>query len=267
MKINHKKVRNYNQFLLALAGTIAILFIIGAGLLTAYETFRYYSKEEHTTGILSNDETDELQKDSLRKQIISFERLSIIDSAKQLYLLPVTQADLVDYERSGSLLSLPRTDHKLLRFKSHVYNNLVLCDLNNEFSKIIFDSKVSISHFTKHEIKEKKYIIIIASAKDSNHDQYLNSDDLQDLFIYNIEKSELTQIELEENFTTLSVFTPPKSNKLIGQIGLDRDNSGQFIKHKEPLLYYKIDVEKKQLISLVEMEQIETLQKLLDGRK
>jgi len=194
MKINFEKIRDYNQFLLALAGTVLVLFIVIGGAFILYEEISYSFQDDYNTGILSNEETSRLQKDSLRKQIISFNEINIIDSAKQLYLLPVTQADLLDYEHSSELLGLVNTYNRG-KFRN-VYgfdNNLVICDLLNEKSKIIFDTRVSISNYLVHKSNQKKYLIIKASRIDTNHDKYLNSNDLQELFIYDIELQELSK--------------------------------------------------------------------------
>lgn len=266
--MNYEKIRNYNQFLLAMAGTAMLLFIVIGGIFIVYEEIIPSFQDDYNIGILSTEETNQLNKDSLRKQIISFNEMNTIDSTQQLYLIPVSQADLLEYERSNNLLGLVNIyDEREFRNTNGIHNNLVICDLINEESKIIFETRVSISNYFIHKLKGKKYLIIRASGTDTNKDKYLNYDDLQELYVYDIQLAKLSKIESKENFTTIKVYHPEKSNELIGKFGLDKDKNGEFNSGREPSIFYKIDVNKHKLINLIEDDQIERLQKQLEGAK
>ena len=101
-----EKIKNYNQIILAIAGTIGVVFLFFAVFLALEEMSRSFfgsRVDRNNQGILAIEETDELNKDSLRKQIISFNRIQVIDSANQIFLIPVTQANLAAAEKDKFL--------------------------------------------------------------------------------------------------------------------------------------------------------------------
>ncbi len=262
------KIKSYNQVILAIIGTIAILFMVGMGIFLVIEFIGYsYDDAEESQGILAIDETNQLLEDSIRKQIISFNQIEIIDSTSQTYLLPVTQADLAEGENYSGLLNMyTGSIGKGNKYYSRVYNNLVLHNSIQKKSTIIFNQRISIEQFFIFPQGKKKFIIITGCSKDSNKDGFLNSDDLQELFVYDYQTSTLHKIESEDRVTTIRVFKPHKSIHLIGQFGIDRNKNGIFEGAIEPRVYYKVDLINKKLVKLINNEQINQLQKLLEGR-
>lgn len=109
-------LQKYNQWILAIAGTVALVFLIGALLVSAFEyfSFRSYDYEEVYSEPLSEEGAKELLEDSLRSQIVSFSEMILIDSASKTYLLPVGQADLKAPEKS-SLLELTNSYRSSLK--------------------------------------------------------------------------------------------------------------------------------------------------------
>lgn len=107
MSKKFEKIKNYNQLLLAIAGTLTLLFFIGMGVIFMVDEFSYrFSDNDYHEGILSSEETEVLLADTLRKQIISFPNMFLVDSISKTYLLPVSQADLHDLESTNDLLGL-----------------------------------------------------------------------------------------------------------------------------------------------------------------
>ena len=82
MKI--EKIKNYNQMLLAVLGTIAIIFAL-VGLIafmgTVINEFRWNRHNDVEGGILSDEKIEELQKENKREQVISkiMKALSMIE--------------------------------------------------------------------------------------------------------------------------------------------------------------------------------------------
>jgi hypothetical protein len=151
-------------------------------------------------------------------------------------------------------------------FYENIYNNLVLYYKYTNESSIIFDKRISIEEFIIHESGQKKYVVISACQIDSNKDGYLNEDDLQELFIYDIQKKSLHKIVAKENYTTLNVSQPNQSNDLVAHFGIDRNQDGVFESSTEPMIFYHINLESMKIEEFIKPEQIEQLQSLLEGK-
>ena len=269
----NNKLKNYNQLLLAIGATLALLFFIGAIVFIAIDEFRR-GNVASPEGIIATEETKELLGDSLRKQIVSFNNIELVDSARKLYLLPVRQAQIEDGESIDDMVGLTNSftgmDVRYEKYsytKNTAYNNLVLYESAQEVSTILFDDRISISTYTiVKTIDDKIYILISGTDRDSNKDKYLNRKDLQKLFIYSVDNKQLTEVKSNEKFTTINVYKDNNTKDIIGKFGLDRNDNGKFEIGREPMIFYKIDLKTKSLINILSTEQIEKLQKLLEGR-
>lgn len=95
MKI--EKIKNYNQKLLAVLGTIGAIFLVIA--LIAFisiviKEFRWSNYDDVETGILSNEKIEKLQKENKREQVISYETPKLIDTLNSVYIFPVSHKTL-----------------------------------------------------------------------------------------------------------------------------------------------------------------------------
>ncbi len=262
------KVKNYNQVILAIAGTVCVMILIFCAILLLIEMSNSWSRRAyHNDGILATEKTDLLNKDSLRKQIISFSRIEVVDSINQLYVLPVTQANLDDEEKYDDIIDYKSSSSKLsMSYYSRAYNNLLLYDAKTKSSEIIFNFRLSISDYFLYTLDELKLIVITASINDTNEDGLLNDKDFQSLFIYDLSKQQLFELNVEENYTILNALVPAKSNQLIAHFGIDRNHNNRFDIQAEPKVYYDVDFNTMSLNELIAEDQLDTLQKLLEGR-
>lgn len=265
-----QKIKAYNQILLAIAGTFALLFAILLAIIFLIEISGGGRSDDYQDGILATEQTDELLKDSLRRQIISFDQIQIIDSISQTYLLPVAQANLVDPERANDLLGLTNNfsmEKKYYKNYHNVYNNLLIHHALLDTTKLVFEQRISIEDFKTHTTTDRQqYLLITGCSVDSNQDKILDEEDLQELFVYDIKREQLTKIEADENYTTLHVYQPPKSTGIVVHFGIDRNNNGAFESRKEPMVFYKLDVPNRQLRPFASETQTNRLQHLLEGR-
>jgi hypothetical protein len=92
-----ERYERYNRFLAVAGRTLAILFLLFLVLYFLLQivgvSFQRGSSES-PAGIVSGEEAARLAEDSIRRQMVSFNTLEILDSARQWYLLPVGQARL-----------------------------------------------------------------------------------------------------------------------------------------------------------------------------
>jgi len=107
---------------------------------------------------------------------------------------------------------------------------------------------------------------IIGCSTDSNKDKYLNSHDLQELFIYDFQEAKTTKIIAKENYTTINIYQPNSTGDLIVHFGIDRNKDGRFDMVNEPMIFYKVMLEDMTLKEFVSKEQIIKIQNLLDGK-
>ena len=275
MSTRYEKIKNYNQLILAIAGTVTVLFLLGFGIMVlVHELGNMFSdNSRYQEGILSEDKTTELLADSMRKQIISFNHIELIDSVNKVYVLPIGQADLIEGESANDLLGLTNRYKKISGYsytdshhRNSAINNILIYKSNENKSEIIFNTRVSISRYEIVEKEDKKYILIQGTNTDSNKDKYLNHYDLQDIYIYEIEKHLLTKIELKKDYTVLGIEYNHRSMEVMARCALDRNKNGEFDYGVEPIIYFKVNLEKKALVTIVQQEQINQLQKLLEGR-
>lgn len=265
-----EKIKRYNQILLAIGGTLAVFFILAIGLFILTEEWNRYTYEEfYQEGVLATETTNDLIADSLRQQIISFNNVTLLDSATKTYVLPVQQADLLKKESVDEILGLVNTFNNYPdnyeKYTNADYNNLVIYESLNNKSQVLFEERIGISSYRSIRTREAIYLLIIGTNKDSNKDGYLNSNDLQDLFIYDVKKHQITKVTTKENLTVLTISEEKITQDVMGKFGLDRNKDGEFQADKEPMILYKIDLSSKRLIKIVTDEQIEQLQKLLEG--
>ena len=84
------KIKNYNQVILAIAGTVGLIFVIWLTAYAIWDMTYSWRNSGDDVGILSSEQAEILQKENLRKQIISFNRLEMVDSVTQTYIIPVS---------------------------------------------------------------------------------------------------------------------------------------------------------------------------------
>ena len=270
-----EKLKKYNQLLLAIAGTGILLFFLFMAIVFIFDELKYRWSDDDPfeQGIIATEETDQLLQDSLRKQIISFKEMNLIDSANRIYLLPVRQATISEGESTDDLLGLVNLHsgsgnkfRKYNRRRDVTFNNMVIFNAEKNISDIVFNERVSISEYIIIEKENETFLLLTGTDKDSNKDKYINDEDLQELFIYELATKKLTKIKANENHSTLVVHEQQKTKDVIGKFDLDRNENGEFDLGVEPMVFYLIDLENKKLINTVNEDQVNTLQKLLEGR-
>jgi len=268
-----EKIKKFNQVLLAVIGSISLLIIIGIGISLLVDAIRNLRHEEVSfpKGIISEEKTDELLTDSLRKQIISFDKIELIDSAGRIFLLPVGQANLSEEEATSKLLGLTNVyrgnwDNIGYPYESS-YNNLILFEAKDSLSTLIFKERISISDYKVIARGTELDLLITGTNRDSNGNGYVENSDLQNLFLYDLSLRLVKKIETKSQMGVLSALKYEGGNEVIIQYGVDRNENGKFDYAEEPKVYYLLDVDQARLNQIVSSPQINQLQTLLEGGK
>lgn len=271
--MNIEKLKNYNQKILAILGTVVVLLSI-IGLITAsYFTIseirrdlRYNKQEE---GILSVEEVERLQKGNLRQQVISYETPKLVDSLNMVYMIPVSHKSLDEPEPINELLDRFQSDELFedkRYFKEYygAFNNLLIYDFKSKNVKKLFDNRVNFENISTQYFKDDILILILASDKDTHKDGVINMEDYKSLYIYSLKEMTFRIIEGQEADLWYYCFVNNSKDLLI-QFGKDKNNDGKFDSYREPSTLKLYDYNVDKLTDIIGKEIHSTLQEKLEG--
>ena len=266
------KLNRYNQVLLAIIGTVTLIFLVVGGILIIVSLYQDLSwgNEYEELSLMSNEKVEELVKDSLRKELISFSRIVLIDSINEKYLLPVDQAHLIDGEfvNDDELLGLTNTfinGKETYYSRDNNYNNLLIWDRKNSEISALFEYRVSINDFQILSSNERLFVLIIVTKDDTNKDGFLDYKDLEQAFIYLSNTDNLIEIpSTNRDFLDFTKTYPDE--EIILLYGIDENEDGVYQRNKEPSFFYELDLLNGKTELLVDKGMLLELQRKLDGR-
>ena len=276
MKI--EKVKNYNQQLLAILGTIGVLFLIVAFvsfIFIAIQEFRSYNYNETETGILSDEKIEELQKENKRIQIISYESPILIDTLNLNYIIPVSHKTLNETEDITELLSayidpesenLKKKDDRYSRKYYGIFNNVILYNGKKGTNKKLFDNRLNFQKIETEHFEDDVLTLIKASEKDTFKDGVINLKDFSSLYIYSLNEGKMRKIEIS-GMDVFSFNFIEKTKDLIIEFGVDKNKDGFYENYNEPTILKKYDFKNEKLVDIIHTKINSELQKLLEGSK
>ena len=144
-------------------------------------------------------------------------------------------------------------------------NNILIFNSKDEVSYPVFDRRVSIIDYIVYSIANKKYLFLVLCENDSNNDGYLNKNDLLSLYSYDIYSKEMKRINKKDEFI-LHSYRLENSDKIIIEIGIDRNNDNKFIPENEPMVFKQFNIITHDYTQLINNEIIQNLQNILDGK-
>jgi hypothetical protein len=274
MKI--EKIKNYNQKLLAVLGTIGAIFLVVAlvsFIFIAIQESRRYDYNEPETGILSEEKIQELQKENKRKQVISFESPILVDTLNLNYIIPVSHKTLNGTEdivgllnaftSSDSKISKKNDDRYSRRFYG-VFNNVILYDGKKGTNNKLFNNRLNFEKIETEYFDDEILLLIKASDKDTFKDGVINLKDFSSLYIYALNEGEMRKIEI----SGMDVFHfnfIEKTKDLIIEFGVDKNNDGFYENYNEPTIIKRYDFKNQKLVDIIDPKISSELQKLLEG--
>ncbi|AUC76192.1 hypothetical protein [Olleya sp. Bg11-27] len=275
MKI--EKVKNYNQKLLAILGTIGALFLVIA--LIAFisiiikEHRNYSSYDDVETGILSDEKIEKLQKENKRLQVISYETPKLIDTLQSVYIIPVSHKMLNQKEDITGVLNAfsgaseeqyASSDNRYSSGYYGAYNNVIIYNQNDELNKKLFDKRVNFNTIHTEYFKNDILLLIPASEKDTYKDGVINLEDLKSLYIYSFSQKEMKKVALDGMDVYNYHFLNNSTDLIIG-FGVDKNNNGQYEAYNEPILIKKYNFNSGKLTAIIDQKINSELQKTLEG--
>jgi|GEM_PF-6555412 len=264
-------MNKYNQIMLSILGTLLVLtLLIGiGGLIYEWNASRQWDHRQEV-GIASDENVTALTKDSLRRQIISFQSVQLLDTSQQLYLIPVGTTNLPGAERidENDLLGLTNsfTVSTGYYYTGENFNNLLLYEGTTGQSVALFEERVNISEFRILKHLGQLTVVLFVNRVDSNKDGFLTRSDMTQLVYYKVDARELVDIPLDgRDFRRIERMYP--TDQYIVYFGVDKNRNGLYEFKSESQLLYRIDFVKDQLEPLILGEQLQELQGLLEGSK
>lgn len=262
-------MNKYNQILLSILGTLlvlALLFGIG-GMIYEWNNSRQWNQRQEV-GIASDENVATLAKDSLRRQIISFQSVQLIDTSQQLYLIPVGTTNLpgAEHIEDGDLLGLTNSFSVNVGhyYTGENFNNLLLYEGKTGESVALFEERVNISELRVLKHLEEVIVVLFVNRVDSNRDGFLTRSDMTQLVYYKVNTRQRVDIPLDgRDFRRIERMYP--TNQYIIYFGVDKNQDGLYEYKSESQLLYRIDFVKDQLEPLILGDKLKVLQGLLEG--
>ncbi|MCI2230343.1 hypothetical protein MC378_14280 [Polaribacter sp. MSW13] len=268
------KIEKYNQRILAVLGTVGVIFLIVALIaFISITIMEHRSYDDVETGILSDEKIEELQKENKREQVISYENPRLIDTLNSVYIIPVSHKTLNDQEDINGLLNLTKAsssyeknDTRYSRQYYGAFNNLIVYDSKNDSNKKLFDKRVNFNQIKAEYFEDDILLLMRVSEKDTYKDGVINLLDFKTLYIYSLGKKELKKVGIEGmdifNFKFLN-----NEKDLTILFGVDKNSDGKFEEYNEPTLIKKYEFETGKMTDIVDEKINIDLQETLEGTK
>lgn len=269
------KIEKYNQRILAILGTIGVIFLIVA--LIAFITItimehRRYDNDDVETGILSDEKIEKLQKENKREQVISFRQPRLIDTINSTYIIPVSHKTLDEQEGIGGLLNATSSssyEPSDSRYSSEIYgtyNNLIIYKPKDGTSEKLFDNRINFDRIQAEYFSDDIFLLINVAQKDTYKDGVINLKDFKSLYIYSLQNKKLESVGIDG----MDVFDYEFLNKtkdLVIRFGIDKNDDGTYDEYNEPTIIKKYNLETGILTDIVDEKIRSELQKTLEGSR
>lgn len=274
MKI--EKIKNYNQKILAILGTLAIILVIvsilGIGGIAISELVRFNNYDDTETGILSDEKIEELQKENKREQVISYENPKLIDTLNSVYIIPVSHKNLNEAENINGLLNIRKTssssyesnDSRYSRQYYGAYNNLIIYNQQNDLTNKLFNKRVNFNNIDTEYFSDEILLLFKVAEKDTYKDGVINLSDFKSLYIYSLKEKKLKKIENAE-MDVVSYKFLNESKDLIISFGIDKNDDGKYEDLNEPTIIKKYNYKTEELTDIIGEKTNSELQKMLEG--
>ncbi len=277
--MNIEKIKNYNQKLLAILGTIGgicIIIILISFISLLIQEHSRFDYNEPNPGILSEEKIEKLQKENKREQVISYETPILIDTLQTTYIIPVSHKTLnekEDIDLVGNLNAFASSKSSFkkrdLRYSKRIYgefNNVIVYNPTKNTNKKLFDNRVNFQKIKTEYFENEILVLINASEKDTFKDGVINLKDFSSLYIYSFKEKEFRRIGIA-GMDVYNYKFINNSKDLIIEFGIDKNKDGSYDNYNEPTIIKKYDFKKKQLIEIINSKINSELQKTLEGTK
>ncbi len=270
--MNIEKIRNYNQKIIAVICTAVVAMALIGLIILLVNLIRYLIPSGTNPDVLLSDEkVDQLKKDSLRQQIISYNSPVLVDTSSLIYLIPVNVKTLRKPEEIGKevmmdtkLSDLGSTDYNT-KYYYDSFNNLLLYYYPSGETTRICKQRMIGADLTYMYFSDDIIIAFTGAEEDTDKDDKITLSDLRTLYLYSLKKGVLTQVKYPHSTIESYSFVHGKKDILI-TFGYDRDENNIFESGTEPTFLMKYDYSTDKLLAVIDRSKEEELQDIIDKK-
>jgi hypothetical protein len=267
------KLQKYNNVIFAVFGTLGIIL----GLFGLFEILKqYYFENGSNNAVISTETIEKLANKNQLRQLLDLNVPIVLDTSKGLYLFPITQKTLsqpikrneisTDFYEKVPVSSIKPQVTLSTKLWYGNYNNLIISENCNSKFHLIFDFRISVNRVDYLNEPSHPILVISGSTDDSNKDNVLTSEDMQILFIYDINNSRLTKLTLD-NYSALEYVYVAKINKLIIRYGFDLNKDGKYDYEREPTILKSYEISSDKFESVIDSTIMDKASAILVGKK
>jgi hypothetical protein len=271
--MNIEKVKNYNQKMLAAFSTILVITAaIGLISLVVYLIAEIRPvRKPNTNTLLSDEKIEQLNQDSLRQQIISYDFPVLIDTINFIYLIPVTVNTLEKPESVMGILDVfpgrksSSSEKYFEMFYYGSFNNLLIYDYKTNITFKLSDRRFIGANLSSKYFKDDILITFSGAESDTDKDGKVTLNDLKSLFVYSVKEKKLRHISYNNSTVLAFEQIRPYKDFLI-TFGFDRNKDNSFDEITEPRVIMKYNFLSDSLTPIVDNELETDLQMIIDKK-
>ncbi|MCD7898696.1 MAG: hypothetical protein LUH22_02110 [Bacteroides sp.] len=274
MKID--KIKNYNQTLLAILGTLACVVLLLCVVMMVIEIFPGRYSPATPQGLIADEKVETLNQENLRKQIISYETPWLIDTLNDVYIIPVSIKTLKKPEEvelhNEETLNLLNTSY---RFKGRgyygyqkfdgKYANLIIYQPSIDRTKSLFSERLIIGEIKTYYFKDDILLTFYAASKDTDKNGIIDLNDLRSIYLYSLKNETMRKVSDGDNQIEKYQFVGNSKDLLI-EFSLHQYKTTQFDNHQSPSKIMKYNFEEQKLVSIIPENIQNEMQKLVEGK-
>jgi hypothetical protein len=257
--MNIEKIKNYNQTMLAVIVTAAVAFAI-VGLFSFIffmitEVFNFFPRNNsyNAESVLPEKNFNDEKQDP-NKQYISYDFPELVDTALQLYIIPIRQRNEYQldqyYSRKISFSkSASYSENESYNYSYNTFINLLIYDAKNGKTESLFKQKILISGYSTKYFKDDVFIVFEAAYSDTDKSGEITMRDQTSLFIYSLHNMLLKQVKYS-GLSTLQIQFIGDTKDLIVRFGVDPADRYDKKSGADEIVLCKYDYERDELYKI-----------------
>lgn len=266
-----EKIKNYNQKILAILGTLLLAIAVVVLVMVVMElTYSLGYRHAPESPLMSDKKVERLAKDSLRRQIISYDDPVLVDTANLIYIIPTSIKTLkrAEYVEDNILAladfrgktSIPRSYGKIFYGS---FNNLVVYDYMNNLAKKISEERMTGTDMHIKYFDDEILIVFQGADQDTDGDGSITMNDFNSLFLYSLKTRKINKLGID-NATVASYLFVENSKDILISFGRDRNGDNKYDEVLEPSFVMRYDYGKNTLNAVIDGQLDSELQRLID---
>lgn len=276
--MNIEKIKNYNQKMLAVFCSLGVIFLTVCIVMLVIEMLPRRNYNDQPQGLISDERTEVLNQENLRKQIISYESPWLIDTLRSIYIVPVSIKTLNKPEEAEQEIPLGLRGQLNLfdsskrgkgyyggRYFEGKYANLIIYNPGEENATSLFNERIIIGEVASYYFKDDILLVFYTASKDTDKNGIIDLSDLRTLCVYSLQTGIMRKISDNDNQVEGYQFVENAKDLLV-EFNLSQYKGSQFDNYQSPGKVMKYSFDSQKLSNIIP-EKIQTdMQKLVEGK-